>query len=102
MNGDKMEAVWNKYLEFECNVGDLTSMMKVGFLNYSEPIKNACFRESFFISYENEKLPIFGPNFYIENEKELVKLYPLDNFWAISVFWNIFGKSEIFSVKKMF
>ena len=40
MNGDKMEAVWNKYLEFECNVGDLTSMMKVRFLNYSEPLRN--------------------------------------------------------------
>lgn len=28
-NGDKMESVWNKYLEFECNVGDLQSMQKV-------------------------------------------------------------------------
>lgn len=27
--GDKMETVWNKYLEFECHVGDLTSMLKV-------------------------------------------------------------------------
>ena len=44
MNGDKMEAVWNKYLEFECNVGDLTSMMKVRFLTYSGPLRNACFR----------------------------------------------------------
>merc|ERR1712048_1386148 len=24
-----METVWNKYLEFECHVGDLTSMLKV-------------------------------------------------------------------------
>ena len=24
-----MESVWNKYLEFECNVGDLQSMQKV-------------------------------------------------------------------------
>ena len=28
-SGDKMETVWNKYLEFECNVGDLQSMQKV-------------------------------------------------------------------------
>merc|ERR1711970_563526 len=28
-SGDKMEPVWNKYLEFECNVGDLQSMQKV-------------------------------------------------------------------------
>ena len=32
-NGDKMESVWNKYLEFECNVGDLQSMQKVVNIN---------------------------------------------------------------------
>ena len=32
-NGDKMESVWNKYLEFECNVGDLQSMQKVNMKN---------------------------------------------------------------------
>ena len=26
---DKMETIWSKYLEFECNVGDLQSMQKV-------------------------------------------------------------------------
>lgn len=26
---DKMESVWNKYLDFECHVGDLTSILKV-------------------------------------------------------------------------
>ena len=30
---DKMESVWNKYLDFECHVGDLTSILKVCPLN---------------------------------------------------------------------
>ena len=35
-NGDKMESVWNKYLEFECNVGDLQSMQKVSMKNFTK------------------------------------------------------------------
>ena len=40
-----MEPVWNKYLEFECNVGDLQSMQKVELIylyrtQYMEQVEN--------------------------------------------------------------
>ena len=56
-----MEAVWNKYLEFECNVGDLTSMMKVWFFKLLGTYKKRLFANHSFGRSENAKLPNFDP-----------------------------------------